>query len=215
MSRKERERLVVLSRMKEKELSRAEGAAVLGLSHRQMQRIYLRWRKEGDGGLLHRSRGKASARRIEAGARERALALYRSKLVDFGPTLFAEKLGLLAGIWVSHDTTRRWLKAEGLVQWSRRARRSRRRRQRKERFGELVQMDGSFHAWFEARGPESVLMTAIDDATGRRRSLFCAAETTESAMACFANWCREFGVPQGLYVDQHSIYRSDRQPTAD
>lgn len=215
MSRKERERLVVLSRVKGKELSRAEGAEVLGLSHRQMRRIYVRWRKEGDCGLLHRSRGKASVRRIEVRARERAMALYRSTLVDFGPTLFAEKLGLMAGIWVSHDTTRRWLKAEGLVQWSRRSRRSRRRRQRKERFGELVQMDGSPHAWFEARGPQSVLMTAIDDATGRRRGLFCAAETTESAMACLGNWCGEFGVPQALYVDQHSIYRSDREPTAD
>lgn len=215
MSRKERERLVVFSRVKGKELSRREGAQVLGLSLRQMHRVYVRWLRDGDRGLLHRSRGKPSPRRIEAAARERAVALYRSRFDDFGPTLFAEKLGLWAGIWVSHDTCRRWLRSEGLLQWTRRARRSRRRRQRKARFGELVQMDGSPHAWFESRGPECVLMTAIDDATGRRRGLFCEAETTESAMACFENWCRHFGVPQGMYVDQHSIYRSDREPTGE
>lgn len=215
MSRKERERLVVLTRVKRKELSRLEGAQVLGLSLRQMHRIYLRWLRDGDAGLLHRSRGKPSPRRIDAAARERAIALYHATFVDFGPTLFAEKLGLSTGIWVSHDTARRWLRSEGLSSWSRRSRRSRRRRQRKARFGELVQMDGSPHAWFEARGPECVLMTAIDDATGRRRGLFCEAETTESAMACFENWCRHFGVPLAMYVDQHSIYRSDREPTGE
>jgi len=215
MSRKERERLVVFGRIKAGGLTRVQGCRVLGLSLRQMQRIYPAWIKEGDVGLLHRSRGRPSPRRLDEADRRRVIALYKEVYQGFGPTLFAEKLADRDGIWISHDTARRWLKAEGWTDWLRRGRRSRRRRQRKACFGELLQMDGSPHAWFEDRGSPCVLMTAIDDATGRRRGCFCPAETTESAMACFGRWCNEFGVPQGVYVDRHSIYRSDREPTSE
>jgi transposase InsO family protein len=133
----------------------------------------------------------------------------------FGPTLAAEKLGENHGIWASHDTVGRWLGEAGLLERTRRGRRSRRRRERKERFGQMVQMDGSPHAWFEFRGPSCVLMTVIDDATGRRRGWFHEAETLECAMDCFGRWVERFGVPQSLYVDRHSIYRSDREATAE
>ena len=215
MSRKERERLVVLNKVKARELSRREGSEVLGVSLRQMHRLWLRFDAQGDKGLTHRSRGKASARRIDLSERDRVLALYRERYRGFGPTFLAEKLAEIEGIWLSHDTLRRWLVSEGLLERGRRGRRSRRRRPRKERFGQMVQMDGSPHAWFEGRGPTCVLMTVIDDATSRRRGRFYVAETMEAAMEAFGRWCGRFGVPRSLYVDRHGIYRSDREATAE
>ena len=211
MSRKERERLMVLGRLKAGELSRVEAAEVVGVSLRQMHRLVVRWQTEGDVGLVHRARGRASARRVEEADRERALALYRSTYLGFGPTLFAEKLAERDGIWISHDTALRWLRSERLLVNGRRGRRSRRRRERRACFGAMVQMDGSPHAWFEDRGPACVLMTVIDDATGQRRGRFYDAETMWAAMDTFGRWCREFGVPQSLYVDRHGIYRNDRE----
>jgi len=213
MNRKERERLVVLSRVKDKELSRRNAAQVLGLSLRQMHRVYLRYLAEGDEGLVHRARGKPSVRRIGAAERERALELYRAMYRGFGPTLLAEKLGADHGVWVSHDTVRRWLISEGLLEGSRRGRRSRRRRMRKEKFGQMVQMDGSPHDWFEGRGRRCCLMVIIDDATGQMRGRFFESETLAAAMEMFGQWCGEFGIPQSLYVDRAGIYRADREPT--
>lgn len=213
MSRKERERMVVFGRVKAGELSRAEGSEVLGISLRQMHRAYRRWLREGDAGLLHRSRGRVSGRRIDAAAREKGLSVFRERYLGFGPTLAAEKLGECHGVWVSHDTVRRWLIAAGLMEKGRRGRRSRRRRQREARFGRMSQMDGSLHAWFEDRGQVCVLMTIIDDATGIRRGRFFASETLWAAMETFGMWCEEFGVPESLYVDRHGIYRADRDPT--
>jgi hypothetical protein len=213
MSRKERERLVVLSRVKDKELSRRAAAEVLDLSLRQVHRLYLRYLAEGDRGLVHRSRGRPSSRKIASGERQKAMELYRAIYRGFGPTLLAEKLGADHGIWVSHDTARRWLIEEGLLERTRKGRRSRRRRLRRERFGQMLQMDGSHHAWFEGRGGRCCLMVIIDDATGRMRGRFYEGETLAAAMDTFGRWCREFGVPQSLYVDRSGIYRCDREAT--
>src|SRR5687767_14934054 len=92
MSRKERERLVVLNKVKAKELSRREASEVLGLSLRQLHRMWLRFKAEGDRGLTHRARGRASPRRADEADRLRVLALYRERYRGFGPTLLAEKL---------------------------------------------------------------------------------------------------------------------------
>lgn len=213
MNRKERERLVLLSRVKDKELSRRDAAQVLGLSLRQVHRLYLRYLSQGDRGLVHRSRDKPSARKTPEAERDKAMALYRSTYRGFGPTLLAEKLEADHGIWVSHDTVRRWLIGEGLLERCRKGRRSRRRRMRKEKFGQMVQMDGSPHDWFEGRGPRCCLMVMIDDATGQMRGRFYQHETLAAAMEMFGGWCGEFGIPQSLYVDRAGIYRADREPT--
>jgi transposase len=223
MNRKERQRLAVLSRVKDKQWSRRQGAEILGLSLRQMHRIFGRYLAEGDAGLIHRSRGRPSRRRIDAQEREKGLALYRSRYRSFGPTLLAEKLGKDHGIWVSHDTTRWWLISEGLLEKPRRGRRSRQRRPRRERFGQMVQMDGSHHAWFDERAERCCLMdfgelsraVMIDDATGRMQGRFFPAETLAAALEMTRRWCQRFGIPQSLYVDRHGIYRCDREPTAE
>jgi transposase-like protein len=143
------------------------------------------------------------------------MALYRSTYRSFGPTLFAEKLGKDHGIWVSHDTVRRWLMGEGLLEKTRRGRRSRRRRLRKERFGQMVQMDGSHHAWFEGRGNKCCLMVIVDDATGRMLGRFYDGETLVGAMDMFRRWCERFGLPRSVYVDRAGIYRCDREATVE
>lgn len=213
MSRKARERLVVLGRVKSGELSRVEAAEALGLSLRQVHRVYVRWRDRGDAGLVHASRGRSSKRRWDEVEKAKAMRLRRECYWDLGPTHLSEKLGKDHGIWASHDTVRRWLMEAGVLEHGRRGRRSRRRRQRESRLGAMVQMDGSPHAWFGDRGEPCVLMTVIDDATGKRRGRFFASETTEAAMTSFGMWCERFGVPEKLYVDRHGIYRSDRDPT--
>jgi transposase len=213
MNRKEREKLSVFSRVKDKLLSRRQAGEILGLSLRQVHRMYCRYVAQGDKGLVHGGRGRLSPRRTPGTEREKALALYRSTYRSFGPTLWAEKLGKDHGIWVSHDTARRWLMEEGLLEKTRRGRRSRRRRLRKEQFGQMVQMDGSHHAWFEERGKRCCLMVMIDDATSRMLGRFYEGETLFASMGVFKGWCMRFGVPLSLYVDRAGIYRCDREPT--
>jgi transposase len=213
MNRKERERLVVFNRLKDKELSRVVAAEVLGLSLRQVHRLYRRYLAAGDKGLVHAARGRPSRRKIDQAQQEKAIELYRSTYRGFGPTFLAEKLGENHGIWVSHDTLRRWLIGEGLLERCRKGRRSRRRRIRKERFGQMVQMDGSHHAWFENRGKKCCLMVMIDDASGQMRGHFYNGETLVAAFDIFGRWCNEFGIPRSLYVDRAGIYRADREAT--
>jgi transposase InsO family protein len=177
--------------------------------------MYRRYRAAGDKGLIHRARGRVSPRRIEDDQRLKALALYRTTYRSWGPTIFAEKLGPTHGIWVSHDTVRRWLIAEGLLEKPRRGRRSRRRRLRKERFGQMVQMDGSHHGWFGVGSKRCCLMVMIDDATGRMLGRFYDGESLAAAMDAFTRWCRLYGVPRVLYVDRAGIYRCDREPTVE
>jgi hypothetical protein len=124
----------------------------------------------------------------------------------FGPTLAAEHLASEDGVTVDHETLRRWLLAAGL--WSRARKRSphRRRRERKAHFGELVQMDGSFHAWFEDRAPTSCLLTLVDDATGTTFGRFGAQETIWAAVDVLRGWIERYGIPQALYTDWKNVY---------
>ena len=142
------------------------------------------------------------------------LALCREKFVGFGPTLVSEYLSELdEPVTVSHDTVRRWLLEEGLLPTRRRRGKHRRRRERRSRFGELVQMDGSWHDWFEGRGDWCCLMVMIDDATGRVLARFYERETLAAALDLFGRYATTRGLPVALYVDRAGIYRSDKAPT--
>ena len=172
MSARELSRVEVLSRVKAGTLSVQSAATVLGVSSRQAKRLMRRYRAEGAQGLKHRSAGRPSNHARPPAERERVVALVREKYSGsigerFGPTLAAEHLASEDGVTVHHDTLRRWMLAEGL--WSRARQRSphRARRERKAHFGELVQLDGSFHLWYEDRAARGCLMNLVDDATGR------------------------------------------------
>jgi transposase len=192
----------------------AEAGTLLQLSYRQAKRVYGRYRRRGDRGLLHGLRGRPSNRKADDGRRERTLRRYRERYRDFGPTLAAEYLAK-DGLAVAVETLRRWLRSAGL--WESRRKRSVHRswRARREHVGELVQMDGSHHDWFEGRRPWAVLMVMIDDASNRTYARFAEAETTQAAFEAFRRYVELYGLPAALYVDKDSIYRPGRDPTVE
>lgn len=213
MSAEERKRLELVSRVREGQVKLAQVAEGLGVSYRQTKRIWRRYRTEGDVGLVHRLRGRASNRAHPD--REAILARYAERYAGFGPTLASEYLAQDG--WSLHpETLRRWLCAGGAVSYRRRRRgRHRQWRERRACFGELIQIDGSLHDWFEGQGPQVTLMVMIDDATSRTLARFYPAETTEAAMDLFERWVRRFGLPMALYPDHDSIYVVNRPATMD
>lgn len=221
MSAREAERASVLSRVMARTLALGEVAELLGISYRQAQRLLARYRQGGARALVHRAVGRASNRGYPTALRARVLELARTEYSGparpgpgqrFGPTLLAEHLAAEHGLMVPVSTLRRWLRAAGLWSRRRRHRPHRQRRPRAAHFGELVQLDGSFHDWFEGRGPWPVLLTLVDDATGITLAQFVAAETTWAAAGLLEAWVRQYGVPQALYTDWHGAYH--RTPTA-
>src|SRR6516225_1556512 len=170
MSERELGRVEVLARVKSRELRVVDAPVVLRLSYRQTKRLWKRYGEEGAAGLKHRSAGRRSNRAYPEKLRRRVLGLVRKKYSGpvgerFGPTLTAEHLASDDHVGVDAETLRRWMLAGGLWSRERRRGRHRRRRARKEHFGEMVQMEGSFHRWLEERGPEGCLMDLVDDAT--------------------------------------------------
>jgi transposase len=204
MSVRERRRLTEFSRVKDGLISVAAAARSLGLSERQGRRLWRRYRRKGDAGLIHGLRGKKSNAGKEA-LRVEALALYRRK---YGACNASHAADLLARekLAVPRQTLWRWLKREGLIAQPRKSKKHRRRRERRSCVGELVQMDGSTHRWLGADLPEYVLFVMIDDATSQVYARFYATEDTASAFDLFGRYVKRNGLPGGLYVDHDSIY---------
>lgn len=210
MSQKEREWLKLFERVKRGELRQLEAAEICGLSYRQTRRQYQRYRKFGDRGLVHRGRGRPSNRAYPIEFKQAVLARYQERYPDFGPTLAVEKLAV-DGYRLDHETLRQWLLKAKL--WRKRRKRARHRswRERRAHFGELVQMDGSHHQWFEQRGPKSCLMNMVDDATGKSLALMAEEETSFAAMELLWQWIERYGIPRALYTDRKNVYVLDRE----
>jgi len=214
MSEKERRRKSAFDRVKTGGLSQKAAAMVLGLSYRQCRRSYKRYRKEGDQGLMHRSRGRPSNRAKPAAFKRKVLKRYKQRYapLDMGPTLAAEKLAE-EGLEVHPETLRRWTLEEGLRRKRCKRATHRSRRERKGHFGELVQMDGSHHCWFGPERPQTCVMDMVDDATGITLALMDEEETTELAMRLLWAWIKRYGVPRALYTDKKNVFVTDREPT--
>ena len=195
MSAKERARLEIFGRVKAGDLTLVKASELLGLSYRQTKRSWSRYQASGAAGLVHGLRGRASNRQGAEAIKEKALALYAEKYSDYGPTLAAECLAE-AGLSVAVETLRGWLLAAGIWHRQRRRKKHRQRRPRKEHFGELLQMDGSLHDWFEGRRGEAVLMVIVDDATGRVWARFFERETLAAAWTTFRAWTDRHGLPR-------------------
>jgi len=210
---KDLRRLHVIQKVLEGTMTQAEAAQLVSLSERQIRRVVKRIRQEGDRGVCHKSRGKPSNRRLPKKLKNRIVRLYTTTYDDFGPTLFAEKLEEREGISVSRETARAWLMEEGIWKKHRRRKAHRQWRERKDRFGEMVQMDGSHHDWFEGRGPVSTFMGYIDDATGRVYGRFYGYEGTIPAMDSFTRYSKKYGLPLAVYLDKHTTYKSPAEPT--
>ena len=217
MSAGELERVEVMGRVANEELKLTDAAAMLQLSYRQVKRLWRRYRQKGSKGLQHGNAGRPSNRGKPAKFRRRVLSLMKRKYSGseeerFGPTLAAEHLAEEDGIAIDHETLRGWMLAEGL--WSRQRKRKKhcQRRERKAHFGELVQLDGSFHGWLEGRGPRGCLMDMVDDATSETQARLGKEETIWAAAGVLRGWIEKYGVPGGLYTDWKNVYKRKATP---
>jgi Helix-turn-helix domain len=214
----ELDRLQVMSQLAQRRLTRRRAAALLGLSARQVRRLYRAFRHDGAQGLASRHRGRPSNRRIATVTRDHALRLVRERYPDFGPTFAQQKLTEEHGLVFSVETLRGWMTAAGLwVPRAQRARRSQPPRPRRVCLGELVQIDGSEHAWFEGRGPVCTLLVYVDDATSRLMALaFADVESTFDYFRVTRRYLERHGKPMAFYSDRLSVfhvYARDRAPT--
>ena len=195
-----------MGRVKAHSLRLCEAAELLQLSYRQSKRIWARYRAGGAKGLQHGNCGRRSNRAYTAVFRAAVLKQVKARYEDFGSTLACEHLASDDGLAVHAETLRRWLKEAGLWQRQRRRKPYGRRREAKAHFGELVQLDGSFHEWLEERGPRGCLMHMVDDATTKALGWFSAEESIWAAAAVLRRWIERYGAPQALYTDWKNVY---------
>jgi len=209
MSQKEVKRARILDILKEGKISQQEASKRMGVSARQVRRMAKRYLSEGLDGLVSKKRGSASNRRLSVATCAMATELIGTHYRDFGPTLAKEKLGELHGIGLSVESTRQlmikadyWRPKKGGTVCVHPM------RERRARLGEMIQIDGSPHDWFEGRSKSCTLLVFIDDATGRLTQLrFMPTETTLGYMSVLHAHILEHGVPVALYSDKHSIFR--------
>jgi transposase len=209
MSEREIGRLRVLEQVSAGKLSQTQAAAILELSTRQVRRLERRYTSAGAAGLVHMLRGRASNRALAAAQAQAIQALLARHYADFGPTLACEKLAERHGVMISVETVRRLMSEAGL--WH--PKRARRKavhalRERRARRGELIQIDGSLHRWFEQRAPGCTLLVFIDDATSELMALrFVRAESTLAYMDVLREYILAHGLPVALYSDRHGVFR--------
>ena len=215
MSKREISRLEVMQRLKDKRLLQKEGAQLLGVSVRQVKRLWRAYRKQGAKGLVSHRRGKPSNHHLDAGVMQQAMDLIKEKYADFGPTLAHEKLSEVHKIEISRESVRQLMIVEKI--WKpRRAKQAptHQMRERRACLGELVQIDGSDHAWFEGRGPKSTLLVYIDDATGQLQELwFVPDETFFAYCEASRHYFERYGKPVAFYSDKHGIFRVNQEQT--
>jgi transposase InsO family protein len=209
MSRKEIDRMHVLRELDAKRITVSEATQLMRLTRRQVFRLLRRYRQDGPGALVSRRRGRPSNRSYPAVVRTEALALIKSNYADFGPTLAAEKLAERHGLQLGVETLRQWMLMDGI--WKDRKQRLPRvyqPRYRRECAGELIQIDGSEHWWFEGRGPRCTLLAFIDDATSRiMHASFVPTESTFAYFRATRAYLERHGKPVAFYSDKHAIFR--------
>ena len=215
MNKRELTRMEIMQRLKDKCLTQKEAAQLLGISTRQVKRLWQAYRKKGAKGLVSARRGKPSNNRLDAGVTQQALDLIKEKYEDFGPTLAHEKLTELHGVMMSRESVRKLMIEEGIWK-AKRAKKSavHQMRERRACIGELVQIDGSDHDWFEGRGPRCTLLVYIDDATGKLLELwFVTHESFFGYCEASRHYFERYGKPVAFYSDKHGIFRVNQQQT--
>lgn len=208
MSERDLQRIEILSKVVAGRMTVVSAAHVLDLSERQVRRLLERIRIGGAASIRHKAIGRPSNNRISDGVRDYAMTLVRERYADFGPTLATEKLAERDGMRVSRETVRGWMSDAGL--WlSRKQRRTfHQPRLRREAYGELVQIDGSEHRWFEDRGPPCSLLVFVDDATGKLMQLrFVRSESAFTYFEALELYLKRHGAPIAFYSDKHSVFR--------
>jgi hypothetical protein len=215
MSHKELKRLEIIQKVEEKRLSQREAGEVLGCTSRTIRLLLMRYHHDGPAGLVSKRRGKPSNRTFPASLKQQTTGLIRDKYPDFGPTLATEKLAERDNIFLSRETTRKWMIEKEI--WTpkiKKTKKSHPPRERRANYGELIQIDGSPHDWFEGRSSECCLIVFVDDATSRIQWLhFAPAETTFAYFDTMERYAERYGLPVAAYSDRHSIFRvNHKQP---
>ncbi len=208
MSERDLNRIEVLAQVDDGRLCVQNGANMLDITKRQMFRLLKRYRTEGAPAIRHKARGKVPNNQIHKSKRDYAMALVKENYEDFGPTLAAEMLAEHHGFKVSRETLRKWMAEDGL--WlSRKQRRTfHQPRLRRECYGELIQIDGSDHRWFEDRADPCTLLVFIDDATSMLMELrFVPSESTFSYFSALESYLLKHGRPVAFYSDKHTVFR--------
>lgn len=215
LTKKEHERLAVIRQVMRRELKQKVAAELLDLSTRQVRNLVRKVERDGAKGLAHGNRGKPSPKRMAQALIDRIIALVKERYRDFKPKFAAEKLWKRDKIKVSDEKMRQIMIEAKLWHVRRHKTEVHPWREPKAYCGEMVQMDGSHHAWLEARGPKLVLMGMVDDARNRFYGRFYAYEGVYPAMNVLEGYIRRYGLPQSLYVDKHSTYKTVRHPSED
>ncbi|HET9177550.1 MAG TPA: ISNCY family transposase [Terriglobia bacterium] len=211
MNQKERDRLKVLHEAEKGHLTQKQAGVQLKLSERWVRELVGRLRKEGDGGILHRLRGRASKRKLSAAVRAKVVRLVKREYAGFGPTLAAEYLGEKHGVVMSKESVRQILMEAGV--WKRKRRRVEPVhvwRARRPCCGEMVQWDSSEHDWLEGRGPKLSLLAMLDDATSRAQARFAEHDTTEENFRLLESYLKRWGRPGEFYTDKDSLFTVNR-----
>src|SRR6202171_2860512 len=215
MSKRELNRIDILARLDGGRLTTPAAADLMRITLRQTHRLLKRYRDGGASAMANRRRGRPSNNRLSDVVRDHVIALVREYYADFGPTLAAEKLGERHDVRVSRETLRGWMRRAGI--WLPRAERKRiqQPRHRREHLGELIQIDGSDHRWFEDRAAPCTLLVFIDDATSRLMELrFVPSESTFAYFDALKSYLQHHGKPVAFYSDKHSIFRVSREDAA-
>lgn len=224
LTRREQEKLAVINDALSGKITKAQAAAMLGISPRQVKRLKSKVRENGALAVIHKLKGKQSNHHIEEEIKEKALRVINEKYADFKPTFATEKLGERYGIHISRETARRWMTKEGL--WKPRKQEQptyRCWRPRKDYYGELEQFDGSYHYWFENRytdvngNPiEVCLLASIDDATGKiTKAQFAANEGVVAVFTFWKEYVEEIGKTLAIYLDKFSTYKINHRAAVD
>ena len=209
LSHTELDRVSVIRSIISRQLTQAQAAQRLQLSVRQVKRLTRAYRTCGAAGMVSKHRGRCPGNALSDALRQQALALIRAHYIDFGPTFAHEKLTEVHACHCSVETLRKWMIKDGLWRGKQRKKAAiHQSRPRRPRLGELVQIDGSPHDWFEGRGPRCTLIVFIDDATSRLLALrFAPTETTQAYRETLAQQLAKHGRPVAIYSDKHSIFR--------
>jgi transposase len=211
MSERDVRRIEILTEVLSGRRTVASAAVVLAITARQVNRLLNRFREDGGSGLIHKGRGQSSNHSVSTGVREYVLELVKSKYADFGPTLATEVLLAKHDIQIGRETLRSWMLEEGLWQSRKQRRTFHQPRLRRESYGELIQIDGSDHRWFEQRGEPCTLLVFIDDATSKLMQLrFVPSESTDSYFEALNGYLAEHGCPTAFYSDKHTVFRVNR-----
>jgi len=205
------ERYEMMKKLDNKQIRRTKAAEILNISRRHIDRVYDLYRSEGFQGL--ESKQKGGNRAFAPLLKPKVLEIIKSEYPDFNCVHISEKLELVHKIKINRETIRQWLNEAGLRDSKKRKKpKIHQSRERRPCVGELVQIDGSYHDWFEGRGPNCCLIVFVDDATSRiMKMLFVPTETTLGYFDVIKKYIQSFGIPMAFYSDKYSVFRVNKK----